>query len=194
MKNNVKRSNRRDLASLRAGCRKVIGRICPRSSSIFGPSNLVFLSDLTWLPGPGPVFASVGDYLWSPTLCCSSSNRRRAFSSRMGAFIRSSSWGSGSRRGPSAPGWEPSSSAAAGGLYQQQHLVAFISSSSWGSGSRRGAFSPRLRAFISNSSWGTGSSRRSSALFGSPSSPVPAKPNILYNRESFVDIVCWTVG
>ena len=116
MKNNVKRSNGRDLASLRAGCRKVIGRICPRSSSIFGPSNFVFLSDLTWLPGPGPVFASVGDYLWSPTLCCSSSNRRRAFSSRMGAFIISSRWGSGSSRGPSAPGAGPSSSAAAGGL------------------------------------------------------------------------------
>ena len=116
MKNNVKRSTGRDLASLRAGCRKVIGRICPLSSSIFGPSNFVFLSDLTWLPGPGPVFASVGDYLWSPTLCCSSSNRRRAFSSRMGAFIRSSSWGSGSRREPSAPGGGSSSSAAAGGL------------------------------------------------------------------------------
>ena len=29
---------------------------------------------------------------------------------------------------------------------------------------------------------------------GSPSPPVPAKPNILYSRGSFVDIVCWTVG
>ena len=80
----------------------------------FGPTSFVFLSILTWLPGSGLVFASVGDYIWSPTLCCSSSNRRRAFSSRLGAFIISSSWGSGSRRGPSAPGWGPSSSAAAG--------------------------------------------------------------------------------
>ena len=126
MKNNVKRSTGRDLASLPAGCGKVMGRICPRSSSIFGPSNFVFLSDLTWLQGPGPVFASVGDYLWSPTLCCSSSNRRRAFSSRMGAFIRSSSWG-------------PLSAAAAGGLHQQQQLVAFISSSSWGPSSAAAA-------------------------------------------------------
>ena len=29
---------------------------------------------------------------------------------------------------------------------------------------------------------------------GSPSPPVPAKPNILYSRGMFVDIVCWTVG
>ena len=29
---------------------------------------------------------------------------------------------------------------------------------------------------------------------GSPSPPVPAKPNKLYSRGSFVDIVCWTVG
>ena len=27
-----------------------------------------------------------------------------------------------------------------------------------------------------------------------PSPPVPAKPNILYIRGMFVDIVCWTVG
>ena len=27
-----------------------------------------------------------------------------------------------------------------------------------------------------------------------PEPPVPAKPNILYNRGMFVDIVCWTVG
>ena len=27
-----------------------------------------------------------------------------------------------------------------------------------------------------------------------PSPPVPAKPNMLYSRGSFVDIVCWTVG
>ena len=29
---------------------------------------------------------------------------------------------------------------------------------------------------------------------GPPKPPVPAKPNILYSREKFVDIVCWTVG
>ena len=28
----------------------------------------------------------------------------------------------------------------------------------------------------------------------SPSPPVPAKPNILYIKGMFVDIVCWTVG
>ena len=27
----------------------------------------------------------------------------------------------------------------------------------------------------------------------SPYPPVPAEPNILYSRERFVDIVCWTV-
>ena len=73
----------------------------------FGQTNLVFLSNLTHLPSL--VLASV--FL---TLCCFNSNRRRAFSSRMGAFISSSSFGSGSSRGPSAPGGEPS--AAAEGL------------------------------------------------------------------------------
>ena len=29
---------------------------------------------------------------------------------------------------------------------------------------------------------------------GSPLPPVPAKPNTLYSRGSFVDNVCWTVG
>ena len=29
---------------------------------------------------------------------------------------------------------------------------------------------------------------------GPPAPPVPAKPNILYSRGSFVDIFCWTVG
>ena len=28
----------------------------------------------------------------------------------------------------------------------------------------------------------------------SPSPPVPAKPNTLYSRGSFVAIVCWIVG
>jgi hypothetical protein len=28
----------------------------------------------------------------------------------------------------------------------------------------------------------------------SPEPPVPAKPNVLYSRERFVDMVCWTVG
>ena len=74
------------------------------------------LSDLFCISLHPHLAASVGDYIWSPTLCCSSSNRRRAFSSRMGAFIRSSSWVSGSRREPSAPGGGSSSSAAAGGL------------------------------------------------------------------------------
>ena len=27
-----------------------------------------------------------------------------------------------------------------------------------------------------------------------PQPPVPAKPNMLYSRERFVDMVCWTVG
>ena len=29
---------------------------------------------------------------------------------------------------------------------------------------------------------------------GSPQPPVPAKPNTLYSRGRFVDMVCWTVG
>ena len=28
----------------------------------------------------------------------------------------------------------------------------------------------------------------------SPKPPVPAKPNVLYSRVRFIDIVCWTVG
>ena len=27
-----------------------------------------------------------------------------------------------------------------------------------------------------------------------PKPPVPAKPNVLYSRGKFVDMVCWTVG
>ena len=38
------------------------------------------------------------------------------------------------------------------------------------------------------------SSEAHKAHKGSSSPPVPAKPNILYSRGSFVDIVCWTVG
>ena len=32
------------------------------------------------------------------------------------------------------------------------------------------------------------------AIKGSPLPPLPAKPNTLYSRESFVDTVCWTLG
>ena len=35
---------------------------------------------------------------------------------------------------------------------------------------------------------------RQNIIRKSPKPPVPAKPNVLYSRGRFVDMVCWTVG
>ena len=55
-------------------------------------------------------------------------------------------------------------------------------------------FSVTFEFWVTFELWATFKLRVGGGQKESPSPPVPAKPNILYSRGSFVDIVCWTVG